>query len=152
NYRPSPFVARNSPPLSLLTAVFPSPCALFLLSHKSGPLVFNHFRTLFAFGPTKIPRNPFPFFNFCTLAKTTGVGGTRVFFPYNGLEPKGVSTPMNFRRFGRTNWQVSELGYGMWGMGAWTGSDDAESLASLQRSVDLGCNFFDTAWVYGEGH
>jgi aryl-alcohol dehydrogenase-like predicted oxidoreductase len=59
---------------------------------------------------------------------------------------------MNCRRFGRTNWQVSVLGYGMWGMGAWSGSDDAESLASLQRSVDLGCNFFDTAWVYGEGH
>lgn len=40
----------------------------------------------------------------------------------------------------------------MWGMGAWTGSDDAESLASLQRAIDLGCNFFDTAWVYGNGH
>ena len=59
---------------------------------------------------------------------------------------------MNYRRFGRTGWQVSDIGYGMWGMGAWTGSDDAESLASLQRAVDLGCNFFDTAWVYGNGH
>ena len=58
---------------------------------------------------------------------------------------------MNYRRFGRTNWQVSEIGYGMWGMGGWTGSDDQESLASLQRAVDLGCNFFDTAWAYGEG-
>ena len=58
---------------------------------------------------------------------------------------------MNYRRFGRTNWKVSEIGYGMWGMGGWTGSDDEESLASLQRAVDLGCNFFDTAWVYGEG-
>lgn len=58
---------------------------------------------------------------------------------------------MNYRRFGRTNWQVSEIGYGMWGMGGWTGSDDHESLASLQRAVDLGCNFFDTAWAYGEG-
>ena len=58
---------------------------------------------------------------------------------------------MNYRRFGRTNWQVSEIGYGMWGMGGWTGSDDEESLASLQRAVDLGCNFFDTAWAYGEG-
>jgi aryl-alcohol dehydrogenase-like predicted oxidoreductase len=36
-------------------------------------------------------------------------------------------------------------------MGGWTGSDDEESLASLQRAVDLGCNFFDTAWAYGEG-
>jgi len=59
---------------------------------------------------------------------------------------------MNYRRFGRTGWQVSQIGYGMWGMGAWTGSDDAESLASLQRAIDLGCNFFDTAWVYGDGH
>jgi aryl-alcohol dehydrogenase-like predicted oxidoreductase len=58
---------------------------------------------------------------------------------------------MNYRRFGRTNWQVSELGYGMWGMGGWTGSDDEESMGSLQRSADLGCNFFDTAWAYGEG-
>ena len=58
---------------------------------------------------------------------------------------------MNYRRFGRTNWQVSEIGYGMWGMGGWTGSDDKESLESLQRSADLGCNFFDTAWAYGEG-
>lgn len=59
---------------------------------------------------------------------------------------------MNYRRFGRTGWQVSEIGYGMWGMGGWTGSDDEESLASLQRAVDLGCNFFDTAWAYGSGH
>jgi aryl-alcohol dehydrogenase-like predicted oxidoreductase len=40
----------------------------------------------------------------------------------------------------------------MWGMGAWSGSDDEESLRSLQRAVDLGCNFFDTAWAYGDGH
>jgi aryl-alcohol dehydrogenase-like predicted oxidoreductase len=59
---------------------------------------------------------------------------------------------MNYRRFGRTGWQVSELGYGMWGMGGWTGSDDQESLRSLQHAVDLGCNFFDTAWGYGNGH
>ncbi len=59
---------------------------------------------------------------------------------------------MNYRRFGRTGWQVSEIGYGMWGMGGWTGSDDEQSMRSLQMSVDLGCNFFDTAWGYGEGH
>ena len=59
---------------------------------------------------------------------------------------------MNYRRFGRLGWQVSEIGYGMWGMGGWTGSDDAESIGALQRAVDLGCNFFDTAWAYGEGH
>jgi aryl-alcohol dehydrogenase-like predicted oxidoreductase len=59
---------------------------------------------------------------------------------------------MKYRRFGRKGWLVSEIGYGMWGMGEWTGSDDAESLKSLQFAVENGCNFFDTAWAYGEGH
>ena len=58
---------------------------------------------------------------------------------------------MQYRRFGRTDWMVSDIGYGMWGMGGWTGSDDEESLQSLQKAVDLGCNFFDTAYVYGNG-
>jgi aryl-alcohol dehydrogenase-like predicted oxidoreductase len=58
---------------------------------------------------------------------------------------------MQYRTFGRTGWTVSEIGYGMWGMAGWTGSDDAESRASLDRAVALGCNFFDTAWAYGEG-
>ena len=59
---------------------------------------------------------------------------------------------MQYRRFGKTGWMVSDIGYGMWGMGGWTGSDDEESLASLQKAVDLGVNFFDTAYVYGNGH
>jgi len=59
---------------------------------------------------------------------------------------------MRYRALGRTGWQVSEIGYGMWGMGGWTGSDDDESVRALQRAVELGCNFFDTAWVYGQGH
>jgi len=59
---------------------------------------------------------------------------------------------MKYRRFGRTNWQVSEIGYGMWGMAGWTGSDDEQSLTSLQTAIDLGLNFFDTAWAYGDGH
>jgi len=58
---------------------------------------------------------------------------------------------MKYRRFGRTGWQVSEIGYGMWGMGSWSGSDDRASLEALQRAVELGCNFFDTARAYGEG-
>src|ERR1700752_3999789 len=58
---------------------------------------------------------------------------------------------MQYRRFGRTGWNVSEIGYGMWGMAGWTGSEDAESMESLQRAVDLGCTFFDTAWGYGAG-
>ncbi len=59
---------------------------------------------------------------------------------------------MKYRRFGRTGWQVSEVGYGMWGMVGWTGSNDEQSLASLQFAIDLGCTFFDTAWGYGSGH
>ena len=59
---------------------------------------------------------------------------------------------MRYRRFGSTGWQVSEIGYGMWGMAGWTGSEDALSRTALQLAVDLGCNFFDTAWAYGDGH
>src|SRR3954471_13262941 len=59
---------------------------------------------------------------------------------------------MNYRAFGRTGWNVSDVGYGMWGMGSWSNSDDRESVESLQAAVDLGCNFFDTAFAYGEGH
>jgi aryl-alcohol dehydrogenase-like predicted oxidoreductase len=59
---------------------------------------------------------------------------------------------MNYRTLGRTNFEASEVAHGLWGMGDWTGSDDNQSLAALQLSVDLGCNFFDTAWSYGNGH
>lgn len=58
---------------------------------------------------------------------------------------------MEYRIFGRTGWKVSEIGYGMWGMGDWSGSDDRESERSLDLAVELGCNFFDTAWFYGKG-
>jgi len=58
---------------------------------------------------------------------------------------------MHYRTFGRTGWQVSEIGYGMWGMAGWTGSDDEESLRALDRALALGCTFFDTAWAYGGG-
>ncbi len=58
---------------------------------------------------------------------------------------------MKYRRFGRTNWQVSEMGYGMWGLAGWTGTDEEEMEQALDRSVELGCNFFDTAWAYGAG-
>jgi aryl-alcohol dehydrogenase-like predicted oxidoreductase len=58
---------------------------------------------------------------------------------------------MKTRRFGRTNWDVSEMGYGMWGLAGWTGSDIQEVNKSLDHAVSLGCNFFDTAWGYAEG-
>jgi aryl-alcohol dehydrogenase-like predicted oxidoreductase len=59
---------------------------------------------------------------------------------------------MRFRTFGRLGWQVGEVGYGMWGMGGWSGSDDKESMASLELAVSKGVNFFDTAQAYGDGH
>jgi len=59
---------------------------------------------------------------------------------------------MKYRTFGRTGWKVSEIGYGMWGLAGWSGSDDEESKQALQRALELGCNFFDTAWAYGDGH
>ncbi|MBI2641068.1 aldo/keto reductase [Candidatus Roizmanbacteria bacterium] len=60
---------------------------------------------------------------------------------------------MNYRKFGRMNWKVSEVGYGMWGMGGqWGGTDDTGAMSALHKAVDLGVNFFDTAWVYGNGH
>src|SRR5580700_3824348 len=58
---------------------------------------------------------------------------------------------MNYRKLGRTGFDVSDISYGLWGMSGWSGSDDRQSLDSLQLSVDAGCNFFDTAWAYGEG-
>ena len=58
---------------------------------------------------------------------------------------------INYRVFHRIGSPVAEIGYGMWGMGGWTGSDDAESLRSLRRAIELGCTFFDTAWIYGQG-
>lgn len=58
---------------------------------------------------------------------------------------------MRYRKLGKTGWDVSEIGYGMWGMGGWTGSNDEESFNSLQLAADMGCNFFDTAWGYGKG-
>jgi aryl-alcohol dehydrogenase-like predicted oxidoreductase len=59
---------------------------------------------------------------------------------------------MNYRVFPRAGWQISEVGYGMWGMAGWSGSADAESIQSLDHALELGCNFFDTAYNYGKGH
>jgi aryl-alcohol dehydrogenase-like predicted oxidoreductase len=58
------------------------------------------------------------------------------------------------RRLGRTGFEVSEIGFGTWGIGGilWIGANDEESRRALHRAADLGVNFFDTALVYGEGH
>jgi aryl-alcohol dehydrogenase-like predicted oxidoreductase len=58
---------------------------------------------------------------------------------------------MKYRKLGRTGFQVSDIAYGLWGMSGWSGSDDQQSLNSLQLAVHSGCNLFDTAWAYGDG-
>jgi aryl-alcohol dehydrogenase-like predicted oxidoreductase len=58
---------------------------------------------------------------------------------------------MKYRKLGRTGYEVSEMAHGLWGMSGWSGSEDQESLDALQLAADLGCNFFDTAWAYGQG-
>lgn len=61
---------------------------------------------------------------------------------------------MQYRRLGKTGWQVSEVGFGAWGIGGtfWIGAQDQESLSALHASIDAGLNFIDTALVYGDGH
>ena len=61
---------------------------------------------------------------------------------------------MNYRSLGKTGLQVSEIGYGAWGIGkgVWIGASDEESVKALHRAVDLGLNFIDTALAYGDGH
>jgi aryl-alcohol dehydrogenase-like predicted oxidoreductase len=58
---------------------------------------------------------------------------------------------MHYRKLGRTGFEISDIAHGLWGMSGWSGSDDQESMQALQLAVDLGCNFFDTAWAYGQG-
>ena len=59
---------------------------------------------------------------------------------------------MNYRRLGRTGWQVSEISFGAWGIGgSWGAVDDDVSLMALRKALDLGVNFIDTADVYGDG-
>ena len=59
---------------------------------------------------------------------------------------------MNYRELGRTGWKVSSISFGAWAIGsAWGTVDDKDSLAALNRALDMGVNFFDTADVYGDG-
>jgi aryl-alcohol dehydrogenase-like predicted oxidoreductase len=61
---------------------------------------------------------------------------------------------MKYRKLGRTNYEIGEIGYGAWGIGGtqWLGGTDDESLAALRRAIELGLNFIDTALAYGAGH
>lgn len=59
---------------------------------------------------------------------------------------------MNYRTLGRTGWNISEISFGAWAIGgSWGDVDDKDSLAALNRAIDLGVNFIDTADVYGDG-
>ena len=64
---------------------------------------------------------------------------------------------MRQRRLGRTNLQVSEIGFGAWAIGgnkhghSYGPTDNAESLRAMAQALDLGCTFFDTADLYGHG-
>ncbi len=61
---------------------------------------------------------------------------------------------MRYRKLGRTNFDVSEIGYGAWGIGGiqWLGGTDDESIAALRDALDCGLNLIDTALAYGSGH
>jgi aryl-alcohol dehydrogenase-like predicted oxidoreductase len=58
---------------------------------------------------------------------------------------------MQYRTLGRTGFEVSDIAHGLWGMSGWSESDDQQSRQAIQLAIDLGCNFFDTAWAYGNG-
>jgi aryl-alcohol dehydrogenase-like predicted oxidoreductase len=59
---------------------------------------------------------------------------------------------MEYREFGRTGWKVSSIGFGSWAIGGdWGSVKDTDSLSALNRAIELGVNFFDTADVYGDG-
>jgi len=61
---------------------------------------------------------------------------------------------MQYRTFGALNWNTSEIGFGAWAIGgdAWGDQDDSESLKALNKALDLGVSFIDTAQAYGNGH
>ncbi len=60
---------------------------------------------------------------------------------------------MEYRAFGRTGWHISAVSYGAWAIGgSWGPTDDSAAVAALQRALDRGVNFIDTADVYGDGH
>jgi aryl-alcohol dehydrogenase-like predicted oxidoreductase len=60
---------------------------------------------------------------------------------------------MQYRRLGKTDYEISAIGFGAWAIGAdWGTVDDRDSLAALHAAADAGVNFIDTADVYGDGH
>jgi aryl-alcohol dehydrogenase-like predicted oxidoreductase len=69
----------------------------------------------------------------------------------NPFQMISTGASMKYRKLGGTGFEASEIAHGLWGMSGWSGSDDGQSLEALQLAVNGGCNFFDTAWAYGNG-
>jgi len=61
---------------------------------------------------------------------------------------------MEYKRLGSTNLEISRIGFGCWAIGGhgYGSVDDRESIKAIQKALDMGVNFFDTADVYGFGH
>lgn len=61
---------------------------------------------------------------------------------------------MEYRKLGKTDFEISEIGFGSWGISGkqWIGAKEDESLRALNRAIDLGLNFIDTALAYGDGN
>lgn len=61
---------------------------------------------------------------------------------------------MEYKRLGTTNLEISRIGFGCWAIGGhgYGNVDDQESIKAIQKALDMGVNFFDTADVYGFGH
>src|ERR1051326_1068621 len=70
------------------------------------------------------------------------------------IKMESVIDKMKLRKLGRTGWDISEIGFGGWGIGRtwWGTTDDKESLEALKAAWEAGINFYDTAYVYGDGH
>jgi len=85
---------------------------------------------------------------------SAGVNGSRTELKCHLKVPSsGVGAEMQYRTLGRTRLQISEIGYGAWGIGGgWGATDDSEANRALHRFLDLGGNFIDTAYGYGDGH
>ncbi len=82
--------------------------------------------------------------------------------PYLAASEKGMATTtptqMELRRLGDSDLQITPIGFGAWAIGggdwefSWGAQEDAESVATIERALELGVNWIDTAAIYGLGH
>src|SRR5258706_4338703 len=104
--------------------------------------------------PRDPPRRRFAILHFSALRSRVKTPPSLPFLlrlRYNVAFNTGEDTALNYRKLGRTGFAVSDIAHGLWGMGGWSASDDHESLDALQLAADQGCNFYDSAWAYGDG-